>query len=228
MASATRAFSPPDNMPIFRWDMSPIRPRAPIALRASWLEISELYSRTQLRTWSMATSSMGRSWARSWVKIPSFTPCPSTLLPSRRSSLPLRARRKVDLPAPLGPTTTRRDPRSSTRSQSLSMVLPFQPKRAFFSTRGSAAQGGGLGRRNTGSLREALPASRASSGASSLSIFSRAFTLDWAAEALVALAPKVRMNFSMCSISLCCASYAFLACSARSRRRERKAWCSPR
>mmetsp|Transcript_38322 Transcript_38322/g.91837 ORF Transcript_38322/g.91837 Transcript_38322/m.91837 type:complete len:89 (+) Transcript_38322:148-414(+) len=65
VASATRAFSPPDRSPILRSALSPTRPRAPMTLRqaSSLMELSR--SRTVSATYSSAVSSCGSSCARS-------------------------------------------------------------------------------------------------------------------------------------------------------------------
>mmetsp|Transcript_30410 Transcript_30410/g.77537 ORF Transcript_30410/g.77537 Transcript_30410/m.77537 type:complete len:106 (+) Transcript_30410:72-389(+) len=65
VASATRAFSPPERSPILRSAFSPTRPSAPITLRhaSSSMEVSR--SRTVAATYSRAPSCCGSSCARS-------------------------------------------------------------------------------------------------------------------------------------------------------------------
>mmetsp|Transcript_4210 Transcript_4210/g.19030 ORF Transcript_4210/g.19030 Transcript_4210/m.19030 type:complete len:183 (-) Transcript_4210:1356-1904(-) len=114
-ASATRAFSPPDNEPILRSAIVPVIPSAPrLALPCSSF-ISGSSSRATSRTYSRHVFALGRNCARSCEKTPSLTR--SSVIsraPPRSGMVPEIVLSKVDLPAPLGPRTITRMSRSSS------------------------------------------------------------------------------------------------------------------
>mmetsp|Transcript_11356 Transcript_11356/g.37273 ORF Transcript_11356/g.37273 Transcript_11356/m.37273 type:complete len:396 (+) Transcript_11356:607-1794(+) len=230
-ASATRAFSPPERLPMGRSAAGPESPSAPsTALIRSSFTSSTPAVMAAPRTYSSPVCSSGSSCARSWLKTPSATPCPAVRAPSRRRRSPASDLSRVDLPAPFGPTTTQRMPRSSVKSISVRSAEPvWYPRLAFLSWSARNAHAGGSGSRSA--IERASPApgptGLSTSTRCALSL-SSAFCLLFAAEALVALAPNLLMKPSSLAASAACFSAVLRWFSIRSSRCRKKSLKPPR
>mmetsp|Transcript_15737 Transcript_15737/g.43546 ORF Transcript_15737/g.43546 Transcript_15737/m.43546 type:complete len:229 (-) Transcript_15737:1086-1772(-) len=106
IASATRAFSPPDSCPTIRSALSPRSPNPPSTVRAC-SSVTYRSPSAPDRACSVTRSTARRfgssSCARSCVKTPSLRLESSTRSPFSRGRVPRSVCRSVVLPAPFGP-----------------------------------------------------------------------------------------------------------------------------
>ena len=133
-----RRRSPPESPSMVRSASSPLNRNRPSSLRAS-VSVSDVPALT------VSTIVLVSTYSRAcWLKYEGSTLCPMLTRPAAASRLPSRVSTVVVLPAPLGPTTATRCPRSmvnpaeststrfgtSTRRPSASMIM--RPGRSVF------------------------------------------------------------------------------------------------
>mmetsp|Transcript_20585 Transcript_20585/g.60736 ORF Transcript_20585/g.60736 Transcript_20585/m.60736 type:complete len:296 (+) Transcript_20585:1764-2651(+) len=221
VASATRAFSPPDRSPIDRAALSPTRPRAPMtALHRSSVTVPSV-RRTVCETYSNATTSCGSSCARSCANTPSSSRSSATRCPSPRRNDPARAFRIVDLPAPFGPRKISRMPFATARSAPVMMSCAPSGWRmsAPASANGVMPHGGGAASVSEG--RRCWPISSAFAAACCFASLSSLPCRSLACVALDAFAPMRSIKSCMRLRSRSCASTVARTRACRSSRSSR-------
>mmetsp|Transcript_22778 Transcript_22778/g.56204 ORF Transcript_22778/g.56204 Transcript_22778/m.56204 type:complete len:219 (+) Transcript_22778:707-1363(+) len=149
----------------------PVSPSAPSTDRAVCSVTVGSAARATCSTCASGVTSLGSSCAKSWLKYPTLVPSPWAKAPLCSRSPPPRVRNSVDLPAPLGPTMSRRSPRRTVRSapvMSGSNPPPY-PTVAPVRMSASLAPSGGLGSFSDTRLESPGPAPRSPSPASATS-----------------------------------------------------------
>eukprot|EP00964_Phaeocystis_antarctica_P106181 scaffold71109_cov63-Phaeocystis_antarctica.AAC.2 len=221
VASATRAFSPPESEPIRRVAFSPIRPSDPMIVRQLSSVIEESADRTVSATYSHAAMSCGRSCARSCAKKPSSRRSSSRRCPAPTGIFPARALRMVLLPAPFGPRRMSRMPFSTSSCAPLMMSTEPSGWRMLASRNVSGAMPHAGGRASVSAGLRCSPMSNAFMASCSTASLRNFPSRSFACVAFEAFAPMRSMKPCIRFRSRSCASTVATTRACRSSRSVR-------